>query len=136
MTEDGVLLTDGQNCIFLHPPERFPDGQGYHHQVDLVAGPFRGTIDATSYESLPGGLRAFRDQLVVLHETLQGEASLSGPYDCLSISLKGDRRGHVEVQVHAAANDQPLPAQLSFRFAMDQTQLPEVIVGIERILLS
>jgi hypothetical protein len=71
MTEeevDGVLLTDGHSCIFFHPAVPYSDGHGHHHQVDLIAGPFRGSIDASSYES--GGLRAFHQQLVALYQSL------------------------------------------------------------------
>lgn len=47
---DGALFTDGQNRVFLHRPEPYPDGHGFHHLVDLVGGAFRGTIKAMSYE--------------------------------------------------------------------------------------
>src|SRR5258707_3800353 len=75
MTEvrDGVLLTDGRSRIFLHAPERYPDGHGLHHQVDLVGGPFQGSIVAVAYEG-PRTFRSFHRELVALYQSLCGEA--------------------------------------------------------------
>jgi hypothetical protein len=131
---EGVLLTDGRSSVFLHLPEPYSDGHGYHHQVDLVGGPFRGTINASSYERIRG-LRQFRDLLAALYQTLRGEAHLSAAYENLKLSLQGDGLGHIVVQVDARAGD-CMEMKLSFNFVIDQTQLPEVIAQIDRFCLS
>jgi hypothetical protein len=134
MTEeaDGLLLTDGRNRIFFHPPLPYPDGHGFKQQVDLVAGPFQGTISASSYERLRA-LRPFHQQLVSLHQSLSGEARLPDSYDTIKVSLKGDGRGHVTVRVDAIAGP-CMDVRLSFGFGIDQTHLPPIIATIERFI--
>ena len=111
---DGVLFSDGGNRVLLHSPQFYADGFGYHHRVDLVAGPFCGSIEASSYAPL-AGIRSFRDQLAALYGDLKGEAHLPGAYENLSLSLRGDGLGHISVQVQADAGD-ALEIQLSFWF--------------------
>jgi hypothetical protein len=131
---DGVLLTDGQSRIFLHPPEPYPDGHGYHHQVELVGGPFRGTIDASSYQG-PGALRSFHQQLVALYQSLRGEAQLPQSYENLKVLLKGDGLGHISVLVTALAGD-CMDVRLTLAFRVDQTRLPPIIAAVERFFLK
>ena len=134
MTEevDGVMLTDGRNRIFLRPPEPYP-GDGFHHQVDLVGGPFQGAIDASSYEG-PKALQPFHRQLVALYQSLKGQAELPDSYDNLKVSLSGDGLGHVTVRADAITGDY-MDTRLSFTFRLDQTQLPPVIAAVERLFL-
>jgi len=133
MTGDAgpVLLTDGRSRVELHPPQPYPDGVGFHHQVNLSAGPFNGIIDASSYESVPA-LQAFHDQLVTLYNTLVGEARLPESYENLQLKLRGDGRGHIAIEV--VARGERIGELLTFDFEIDQTQLPAIIAGIERFL--
>jgi len=131
---DGVLITDGRSSVFIHPPQPYPDNVGYHHQVDLVGGPFRGSINASCYENVIA-LRHFSSQVVTLYRNLKGEAVLSNAYDNFKLSLKGDGLGHVEVQVLAAAGGL-LDCHLSFRFSIDQTQLPAIVAALEQSVSS
>ena len=125
---DGALLTDGRSRAFFHPPRPWGgEDDGYDQQVDLVAGPFRGTIKASAYAN---GLPSFHRQLTELNQTLKGEAELSA-YENFKLSLKGDGLGHIEVKVEATVYDSTI-VQLSFNFDIDQTQLPAVITAIER----
>lgn len=94
---NGVLLSDSGYSVLLHRPVPYPDGHGYHQRIDLIAGPFRGTIDATTYMSV-AALNRFHDALVNLHRDLKGDAQLVG-YENFTLSLKGDGRGHIAVQV-------------------------------------
>jgi hypothetical protein len=126
----GVLFSacEGTDSVFLHRPISYPDGHGYHQYVDLVAGPFRGRIRATSYES--GALRAFGNQLLVLHANLRGIARLPFTYDTLKMTLEGDGLGHLHVEVLASGGGL-LESLLKFSFRMDQTQLPSIIASIK-----
>src|ERR1700739_2746859 len=135
MTEelDGVLLTDGRSRILLHPPEPYPGGHGFHHQVDLVGGPFQGVIDALSYEG-PIALRSFHQQLVEPYQNLIGEVCLPNCYENLRLSLKGDGLGHVTVHTDVAAGDL-MDVRLTFNFAIDQTPLPKIIADVKRLFL-
>jgi hypothetical protein len=61
MTESSsVRFGYDDNGLVLHEPEPYPDGHGYHHLIDLFAGPFRGTIDADAYVNVSAIVR-FRD---------------------------------------------------------------------------
>jgi hypothetical protein len=138
MTEvsDGILLTDGRSRIFLHPPQLYPGRHGLHHRVDLVGGPFQGSIIASSYE---GGRAfcSFHQELLALYDTLSGEAHLPRSYENLRISLRGDGLGHVTVEVEAdAVAGDFMDTRLTFNFRIDQTQLPAVIAAIERLFLQ
>ena len=134
---DSVLLTDVRSRVLLHPPEACADGHGFLHHVDLVGGPFHGTIDASSYVG-PRALVVFHQELVALYESLKGEAHLPNTYENLRMSLKGDGLGHIVVQVeaHAVAQVEATVSEclLNFGFAIDQTQLPTVIATVERWL--
>lgn len=136
MTEvnDGVLFTDGRSLVFLHQPKAYSDGHGFRHQVDLVGGPFQGSIVASSYESLRA-LGSFYRDLLALYQNLTGEAHLPASYENLRLSLKGDGRGHIAVQVEALAGPS-MDTRLSFNFNIDQTQLAGTVATIERLFLE
>ena len=130
---EGVLLTDGLNRVFLHPVAQYPDGHGFHHQVDLVGVPFHGSIDASSYEGIKTFV-SFHAQLIELYESLTGEARLPSSYKNLEVSLIGDGLGHVMVRVSALAGPS-MGTRLSFDFTLDQTQLPAVISAVQKFLI-
>jgi hypothetical protein len=130
---EGLLLTDGRCRIFMHPPRPYRDGHGFSHKVDLVGGPFGGSIIASSYAG-PQTYGSFHRELLGLYRSLTGEASLPRSYENLRISLKGDGLGHLTVQADAVAGD-CMDIRLSFNFRIDQTQLPDVIAAVERLFL-
>jgi hypothetical protein len=116
------------------PTTPYPDGHGFHHQVDLVGGPFEGSIIATSYEGWRA-LGSFHRELVALYRSLKGEVHLPRSYENLRVSLKGDGLGHMTVQADALAGD-CMDTRLSFNFRIDQTQLSDVIADVERLFLE
>ena len=128
----GVLFADRGYSVLLYPPEPYPDGHGYHHRVDLVAGAFQGTVDAISYENVRT-LRRFHDELVELYHLLKGEAHLSGGYENFAVDFKGDGRGHIMVHVEATAGDS-MDTRFSFNFIIDQTQLQTAITSLAKYL--
>jgi|SRR5579864_3544313 len=132
---DTLVLTDGENRVLFHPPETYADGHGFRHRVDLVGGPFRGSIDASSY----AGLRAlsfFGKELVALHHSLRGVVHLPKSYENLRMSLTGDGLGHIAINVEARALTTVEASigrsLLMFDFAIDQTHLPAIVATIER----
>ena len=129
----GILFTDGLDRIFLHPPEVYSDGHGFHHDVEIVSGPFAGRFKASSYEDKAAFFRRLRRDLISLYEALSGEASLGSSYENLKLSLKGDGRGNFAVEGVVAGGDM-LEARLHLRFSMDQTQLPAIISSIDQII--
>lgn len=136
MSDDsfGVLLTDGRSRVFLHPPKRYPDSSGFSHQVDLVGGPFAGSILAESYYDLEGFM-SFHEDLLQLYRTLSGVVHLAEGYENFSLSLKGDGLGHITVKVEAVDNH-GMDIRLTFGFEIEQTQLPQVISDVEKHFLQ
>jgi hypothetical protein len=126
---DGVLLTDGPSRLFLHRPEQRALN-GFDHRVDLVGGPFRGSIKASAYLN---PYERFCAELATLYETLTGAPELGG-YENLNLSLKGDGLGHIQADVCAIA-DHVRDTKLTYQMTLDQTQLPEIIASIRRIFL-
>jgi len=120
---EGVLIADGRSSIFLHPPIAASDRHRYHHLVELVAGPFQGTIDAECYSN---NLSQFQNELIGLYRSLKGMAPLD-TYENLALSLEGDGMGHVQVRVDARPRD-IMKIRLSFEFDIDQTQLRDIII--------
>lgn len=128
MTEiNGVLFSDGGYSVVLHRPVPYPDGHGYRHRIDLIAGPFQGTIDATAYVNV-AALNRFHDALVDLYQNLKGDAQLTG-YENFTLSLKGDGLGHITVHVEAIAGP-CMDTRLTYTFNIDQTQLPQAITSL------
>ncbi len=132
--KDGVYFADRDYSVLLHPPESYPDGICYHHYVDIVAGPFHGTIDATSFVKVQA-LDQFRKELVALYENLTGEAHLKNVYENFKLELRGDGRGHVVVHVDAVAGPS-MDTRLTFNFTIDQTQLPPAITSLSKFRSS
>lgn len=128
MTEiSGVLFSDSGYSVLLHRPVPYPDGHGYHHRIDLTAGPFQGTIDATTYVNL-AALNRFYDALVDLYRNLNGSAQLAG-YENFTLNLRGDGLGHIAVDVEAIAGP-CMDTRLTYTFNIDQTQLPPAIASL------
>lgn len=139
MTNDvnGVLLTDGRNRIFLHPPKLYPGGHGFTHQVDLVFGPFQGSFETSSYEG-PMALQTFYEQLNALYGSLRGEARLPDSYENLKVYLSGDGLGHFKVRadIWVVPTGDDMDIQFSFSFSIDQTQLPDIAAAVQRVFLN
>ena len=74
----------------------------------------------------------FRSELSRMHETLRGQASLSGYEPNLKVALRAGSLGQIGGQVEIT------PDQLSeshrFDFGFDQTYLPRLIAACEAIL--
>jgi hypothetical protein len=131
MTESSfVCFAEGDYKVLLHEPELYSDGGGHHVLVELVAGPFRGTIDAQTYVGV-AALSRFCDAPVQLYQSLSGEAVLDW-YENFSLRLIGDGRGHILVQVKAMAGP-TMETRLTYEFGLDQTQLPQAIGSLARL---
>lgn len=97
--------------------------------ITISAGAFRGEIQAQ--------LRAddfvrFRDQLRPLYEKLTGAATFETMEGWISIQIKGDGKGHFHAD--CVADDQPgVGNRLMFGIDFDQTELPEMLRGLDAI---
>ena len=98
--------------------------------VEINAGAFQGAYTACLRcdEFL-----AFRNSLVQLYSTLSGEAGFRSMEDWLTVKITGDGLGHFEVECKAR-DTFGFDSRLEFSLFLDQTQMPEIIRGLDNIL--
>ncbi len=90
-------------------------------RVSVSAGGFRGTYDATFQVA---ELCSLRDELVKLHSTLQGSATLQTMEGQLLLRFQGNGLG--KIKLYGEAVDQPGTGnRLIFNLSLDQTQLAD-----------
>lgn len=123
-----LFLSEGSSEISLHAPRGYADGHGFSQVVDVRADGIQGSVIAVSYANVATWVK-FRDALLGLYESLSGKVDLGPVFDKLRLSLTGDGMGHFAVDVEIRDGD-ILDTRLSFRFSVDQTQLPAVIRAI------
>ena len=117
--------------------ERSPIGE-YHDdnwltvKISALVGGFRGNVNAAI---LTAELTAFFTQLRVLYDTLNGTANFKTMEGQLWLHLKGDGKGHIELEGEMA--DQPgIGNRLHFTLHFDQSQLAESIRELEKVTLN
>ena len=134
-SEGLLIITDGKSSISMHPPVPYSGGYGFHHQVDLVGGPFSGSIEASHYENAEAYWRSRYQEVIGLYRNLSGEVHLANAYENLRVSLRGNDRGHVFVRVEANAGNE-MDKQLNYNFTVDQTHLVGVYAILEQWLAT
>ena len=75
----------------------------------------------------------FHDELKPLYESLRGKATFSSMEEWLHLEIVGDGRGHFSAACKAS-DWKAAGNKLDFSLAFDQTQLPDMISGLEAIL--
>ena len=96
---------------------------GVEFKVDSFTGKFQGDFMITDFES-------FRQQLQKLYKDLKGFANFDSPDNFVKIQMKGDGIGHIEAKC-AVSDDGGISKNFEFRLQLDQTQVPEIINGLE-----
>jgi hypothetical protein len=127
---DPVVIGDETCRVTLHPLEGVSP-HGLKHRLDVVAGPFRGSLVVHSYDN---PYRHFHEQLNALYQTLSGEARLGPGYEDLEIVFSGDGKGHIAVKVVVHANYGRL-ISLEFQVFLDQTELSKIIRHVEEAFI-
>jgi hypothetical protein len=126
-SEDCVTIGDSRSGVTLSPAG---SGDAYFSptRVDIVAGPFRGSIideEVASYQQ-------FYRSLGNLYRTVSGVAKLGGEY--LDLELVALPLGQIEVKVRAVGCHIPRN-ELRFDFQIDQSYLPSIIAAVARCFL-
>jgi hypothetical protein len=121
-----LSIGSGDYALALYPPPRV--GEGLQHRVDVRAGPFSGSITVYCFQSPWNDVHR---ELSRLRAFLTGEVATFG-YEEMEISFTGDGLGHIKVNV--SFQDHLL--RLSFEINLDQTQLPSILAGIDRVFLQ
>ena len=77
--------------------------------------------------------KSFLKELKTIYENLNGFASFSTLEEQLELKIQGDGFGHFSIEGHA--NNGLIPKRtLQFELSFDQTQLPDLIRQLERIV--
>ena len=126
----------GSECVRIkmlrrnHPTATdFWDANWLSVRVQVRAGGFEGRANG---DLRAEELAAFRDGLARLHQTLKGEASFETMETWLSLRVTADGLGHM--QVRGEVRDAPGTGnRLTFALALDQTDLPELLEGLDAI---
>jgi len=103
---------------------------GFPTRIDVVAGPFRGTVR----DDTVGSYERFHGELRNLYQSLSGTARL-GSLEGFALVLTAGTLGTISVNVTAIGSHVP-SIRLIFEFDFDQTYLPPIIAGIEREFLD
>jgi hypothetical protein len=130
---DGCVVLRDERCkVVIHPVRHtWPDASGFEDEIELVGGPFQGSISAVAYlDPYPH----FHQELIKLYQTLSGNATLGG-YENFEMTLTGDGLGHIQARVSAVAVHH-LGIRLNFIMEFDQTQLPPIISAIKETFLQ
>ena len=120
-----LVIAAGDHGLVFHSPK--PDPNAFGERVDVKAGPFTGSFEAHCYSS------PWQDVLLDLSQllrSLKGTTRFYG-YEEISVVFMGDGLGHIQAKVEIREH----PLRLSFEIELDQTHLPGIIAGIERVFL-
>ena len=108
------------------------DGNWVRSTIKVSAGGFTGKVKASlrSEEFVK-----FKNELSILYETLSGQAYFTTMEKWLSITVVGDGLGHFEAQCKLSDNAGAGTGNtLHFSLHFDQTFIPEMIAGLNRII--
>ena len=121
----GVVISDGRCGVRL-----VKAGEAHEIGDPTIIGAWAGPFSGTVRDDTVGGYASFLDQLSKLHGTLVGEARLTS-YGGFSLTLSGNGRGAIEVNVEVVGEHVPL-IRLTYGFCIDQSYLPAIIQSIKR----
>ena len=124
-----VVIGLARACVRLTPAG--PANElGRPTLIELEAGPFDGAIQ----DQTVGDYHHFHDDILRLHQALEGRAMLTS-YEGFEVSLIGNGRGAVAVHVQATTGE-ATPGKLTYGFEIDQSFLPAIAADISRLFLS
>ena len=113
-----------------------PEVAGKHDEAAWLAATVKVSAGAFS-DAYPATLDSaafvlFRDGLRKLHETLSGSAAFCPIEPWLLIDIEGDGKGHIRAKC-VARDDPGWGNALTFELSLDQTELPDIIRGLNAI---
>jgi hypothetical protein len=119
-----LVIAAGDHRLAFHAPGIHGDARS---RVDVKAGPFAGSFETHCYAS---PWQDVHRDLQKLSRFLSGDVKLYG-YEEIDLIFTGDGLGHVQAKVDI----REYSLRLSFQIELDQTMLPGIIAGIERVFL-
>ena len=120
-----VLVYERDNFVGEYYDDNWVTGN-----ATLQVGKFRGKYSASFLtEDFP----PFLDQLVRVYESLTGQAEFFTLEGQLSLLVRGDGRGHINIQGEAI-DSLGIGNRLKFKLEIDQTQLTRSIEDLKAII--
>jgi len=105
------------------------DGNWVYATIRIAARAFRGEFEA---QLRTDEFVGFRDRLRPLQQKLDGAAKFETMEGWLSVDIEGDGKGHFHAACEAV--DRPgLGNRLTFGLDFDQTELPEILRGLDAV---
>jgi hypothetical protein len=127
MGEDRTILIGHEGSerenILIHVCSETKGEGWYDASVQVRCGVWTGAFGA---EFRAGELRTFANELEDLYRSLSGCARLNPIEPYLSLTFVGDGKGHITV-AGKAQQEFDLDTYLTFRLALDQTDLPAIV---------
>lgn len=128
LSDENAVFTDGISRVELVAAG--PPALGFPTRIKVSTGPFRAEVEAEAWD-----YQSFRNDVLLVHETLTGKAELTFVEGGHSIRLIGNGRGDVEVVAVVGDGRSPCQAYLTIRLNLDQSHLPNLIHAIRREFL-
>jgi hypothetical protein len=124
MNENNPILIKGRSGEQIHIRRASANGpEGWFDtEVEVHCDGWRGKFIASFMQ---GELQGLALGLRTIHEHLVGQAVFTPLEPNLELSFTGDGKGHIEVK-GSARNNFHTETKLSFRLAVDQTDLPAI----------
>ena len=119
-----IGLPEGDHVLFLNW-RRASEGW-ICAEADVRCGPWHGRIKVEFYMD---ELFKFGEEVRRLYRDLKGTAKLNPIESDIKLELTGNGRGEIEV-TGVARSQFAIDSQLSFRFLIDQTFLPNIADGL------
>lgn len=136
MGESYFEITGAGNYLRLEPIRlNYPDAEDLwdrkwlNTNIIVKGGRFQGTY---SGDLTIDNFKYFKDMLSTLYNNISSQFEFIDLEENLEIKVNGDGIGHFFAQV--AATDTILNATLKFSIEFDQTQIPKMIMQLEKIL--
>ncbi len=120
----GIRISDGRSHLVLIPAGK--PQIGWPTRIELSSGFFSAAVEA---EML---FVPFRNSLVALHQTMQGEARLVCLDEGHFVKITSAKFGHMQLVAEVTDGRAPAAARLIVTMNIDQTYLPAIIAGIDR----
>jgi hypothetical protein len=122
-------ILDGHSRLELtrvgDPDPAYPRS-AYRTRVAISSGPFSVAIEAAAQN-----WALFLDAVSALHKSLSGEAKLQFWNEEHSITLSGDGRGRIAVEIEITDSSSPASARLVVGMTLDQSYLPTAISALK-----
>ena len=118
-----IIGNEGGEHVSIIPIGSINSDEWFQAETSVSVNGFKGSI--SPYFEI-SDISRFHNEVVKLYDNLDGVAELKPIEGQFGITLKGDGKGHIEVEGNAYTHA-TYGSCLNFEFEVDQTYLPKLI---------